>query len=100
MLRLEGCDRAGADGLEWEEIDMNSPKPKLTGRQEEILRAARGAKSIEVDGKSLRPVETLKHHKLVRFTRQHVEGPTAAGHERVIVEITSEGRRWFCKRAP
>jgi hypothetical protein len=47
-----------------------SAKPKLTYRQEQILRAARDAKSIEVDGKSLRPVETLRDHGLVRFTRR------------------------------
>jgi hypothetical protein len=75
-----------------------SAKPQLTYRQEEILRAARGAKTIEVDGKSLRPVETLRDHGLVWFTREHIEGPTAAGHERIIVSITATGRRWFWKK--
>jgi hypothetical protein len=57
----------------------------------------RDTKCIEVDGKSSRPVETLHDLDLVRFTRQHIEGPTAAGHQQIIVFITAAGRRWFWK---
>jgi hypothetical protein len=70
-------------------------KPKLTSRQQRILRAARDTKAVEVNGRSRRPIHTLSELGLITYKTTRVGGRGASGYDEISVAITAAGKRYF-----